>query len=211
MRITGGELCGRKILAPSGLVTRPAADMLRVALFNILKRFLEGSVVLDLFAGTGILSFECLSRGASYAVLVENSRPALEKIRQNTEKLSLKEKIHIINYDAFRIVPVLRHLYKSFNLVFIDPPYALLNDVQTRSKMLNLIRSLYAEPKILAEDAITFFRYPKGDSVWEELSEDSFQVLRRRNYGSSEIALFARKGLKIVLGTKHHFDRKTCK
>ncbi|MCX7703275.1 MAG: 16S rRNA (guanine(966)-N(2))-methyltransferase RsmD [Planctomycetota bacterium] len=207
MRITGGDLSGRKILAPSGLLTRPAPDILRVALFNILKNRLKGSVVLDLFAGTGILSFDSLSRGASFAVLVENSRAALEKIKQNADKLNLKDKVQVINYDVFKIIPVLRHLYRSFSVVFIDPPYALLQDPEMRLKLFDLIRSLYNESNLLTEDAVTMLRYSKGDSCAEEMS-DSFQVLRRRSYGTTEFALLARKGLRIVLGTKHPFDRK---
>lgn len=207
MRITGGELRGRKVLAPKGLITRPATDMLRVALFNILKKHIEGSLTLDLFAGCGILSFEALSRGASFAVLVENNRTALNRIIQNAKELQLKERIHTIKYDALKIIPVLKHLHKRFRIVFIDPPYTLVKTERTRRLLLQLTFGLYSEEGMLSEDAVTMVRYPKGENFYKELEEE-LQILRRRYYGTTEIALLARKTVKIVLGTKHSFDRK---
>lgn len=208
MRISGGRLCGRKVIAPKGLTTRPATDMLRVALFNILKKHIEGSVVLDLFAGCGILSFEALSRGAPFAVLVENNRDALKRILSNAENLGTKEKIHTIKSDALKCIPIIKHLHRTFRIVFIDPPYSLVRTEKTRSLLLQLAFGLYEEENLLSKDAVTMLRYPKGDDFWKEL-KSRLQILRRRHYGTTEIALLARKEVKIVLGSKYPFDRKT--
>jgi len=208
MRITGGSLCGRKVTAPKGLTTRPATDILRVALFNILKKHIEGSLVLDLFAGCGVLSFEALSRGAPFAVLVENNRSALKRILSNAENLNLRDRIHTIKSDALRCIPVIKHLHKTFRIVFIDPPYSLIRTEKTRRLLLQLTFGLYEEENLLSEDAVTMVRYPKGNDFYREF-EGMLQILRRRHYGTTEFALLARKDVRIVLGSKHPFDRKT--
>lgn len=125
MRIVGGELRGRPLAAPRSGATRPTTDRTRQALFNILEhRFagrLAGARALDLFAGTGALGLEALSRGAAFALFVEEAAPARALIRTNVETLALQGRSKIFRRDATRLgdaAPM-----APFDLVFADPPY----------------------------------------------------------------------------------------
>jgi len=206
MRITGGALLRRRVLAPPGSATRPATDMLRVALFNMLRKVLHDAVVLDLFAGSGVLSFEALSRGARRAVLLEISGRALDCIRRNAETLGLAERVRALRLDVFRSLPVLLRMDERYDLVFVDPPYALVRDPDGETRLVRTLEKMFFDSDLLAERVVAMVRYPRGDMFLRRLSR--LQVLRRRNYGSTEIALLARPGVTVVLGAKHARDRK---
>jgi 16S rRNA (guanine966-N2)-methyltransferase len=123
MRITGGIHRSRRLVAPRGSGTRPTADRVREALFSILsaRGALAGAAVLDLYAGTGALGLEALSRGAREAVFVENDRTALEALRKNVESLGEKARTNILSGPAERCVG---RIGGPFTLVVCDPPYA---------------------------------------------------------------------------------------
>ena len=122
MRIIGGEARGRRLFAPEGLETRPTADNVRESLFNILRFETPGARVLDLFAGSGALALEAISRGAEFAVLADCSRKAMDSIRRNVEACRAQEKTRLLLCDWRRAV---EQLTEPFDLVFLDPPYAL--------------------------------------------------------------------------------------
>ncbi|MFZ9596355.1 MAG: 16S rRNA (guanine(966)-N(2))-methyltransferase RsmD [Bdellovibrionia bacterium] len=123
LRITGGQFRGRMIQTPAQDHTRPTQARLREAWFNSLGPYLQGARVLDLFAGSGALGFEALSRGASHVVCVENSKPALRVIHQNIQALALGSQIEVFGLS---VTLALSHLKKKgpFDLIFADPPYA---------------------------------------------------------------------------------------
>src|SRR5436190_23488746 len=126
MRIVGGRLRGRALAAPKSQAIRPTADRLRESLFNILMHAygdpVSGARVLDLFAGTGALGFEALSRGAKFAQFVDDGADARALLRQNVEALGLAAITRIFRRDATKLGPV--HPVEPFSLVFLDPPYA---------------------------------------------------------------------------------------
>src|SRR5213078_3463604 len=126
MRIVGGRLRGRALVAPKSQAIRPTADRLREALFNILMHAYDdpitGARVLDLFAGTGALGLEALSRGAKFAQFVDDGADARALLRQNVEALGLAAITRIFRRDATKLGPV--HPVEPFSLVFLDPPYA---------------------------------------------------------------------------------------
>jgi 16S rRNA (guanine966-N2)-methyltransferase len=124
MRITGGVFRSRQLIAPKGQATRPTADRVREALFSMLgsRVSLQGAYVLDLYAGTGALSFECLSRGAAKALLVEKDRRALDAIAANARALDVEAAIDVVGIPVER-GPGIRSV-GPFTLVFADPPYA---------------------------------------------------------------------------------------
>ncbi len=125
MRVIGGSDRGRHLRAPRGLRTRPTADRTRVALFDILGPAVAGMRVLDLFAGTGAVGIEALSRGAARAVFVERDRDALRALRANLAALRLgREQARVVAGDAVAVLPVLEASEAPFDLVFLDPPYA---------------------------------------------------------------------------------------
>ncbi|MDD3881367.1 MAG: 16S rRNA (guanine(966)-N(2))-methyltransferase RsmD [Eubacteriales bacterium] len=134
MRIIAGDMRGRVFLAPKTDKTRPTLDQVRESLFNILReRIDEETTVLDLFAGSGALAFEALSRGAGFAVLCDSGREAVKTLRQNIASLRLEDKteLYAIPYEA-----ALQRMTKRFSLVFLDPPYELCD----YEKMLSLLR-----------------------------------------------------------------------
>jgi len=122
LRITGGELGGRRLTAPRRGV-RPSADRVRESLFAILGD-LAGAAVLDLFAGSGALGIEALSRGASSLVCVERSRPTLAVLRGNLESLGLASVARVVAGDAEAAIARLGRAGERFDLVLLDPPYA---------------------------------------------------------------------------------------
>jgi 16S rRNA (guanine(966)-N(2))-methyltransferase RsmD len=125
MRVIGGQDRGRRLRAPRGLRTRPTADRVRVTLFDIVGPAIAGTRVLDLFAGTGAVGIEALSRGAARAVFVERDRDALRTLRANLATLHLsREAARVVAGDALAALPGLVATEGPFDLVFLDPPYA---------------------------------------------------------------------------------------
>jgi 16S rRNA (guanine966-N2)-methyltransferase len=122
VRVTGGRLGGRRLRAPRDGV-RPTSDRVREALFSRLDD-LAGAAVLDLYAGTGVLGVEAVSRGANRLVCVERAPRALATLRHNLEALGLQETARVIADDAPRAVRRLGEAGERFDLVFLDPPYA---------------------------------------------------------------------------------------
>jgi 16S rRNA (guanine966-N2)-methyltransferase len=125
MRIVGGRLRGRALVAPKSQNVRPTADRLRESLFNILVHAYGDPVtdarVLDLFAGTGALGFEALSRGAAFTLFVDDGAEARALLRENVAALGLGGTTRIFRRDAARLGPA--HPIEPFSLVFLDPPY----------------------------------------------------------------------------------------
>src|SRR5262245_18007447 len=125
MRIVGGRLGGRTLASPRSQAIRPTADRLRESLFNILAHTygdpVTGARVLDLFAGTGALGLEALSRGAAFALFVDDAAEARALLRENIAALGLGGVTRIFRRDATRLGPA--HPVEPFSLVFLDPPY----------------------------------------------------------------------------------------
>ena len=127
MRVVGGRLKGRNLASPSSRDIRPTADRLREAVFNILIHAyddpIEGARVLDLFAGTGALGIEAVSRGARFALFVDNGTEARALLRNNVEALGLGGVTKVFRRDATNLGPA--HPVEPFSLVFLDPPYRM--------------------------------------------------------------------------------------
>ena len=123
LRIITGEFKGKKLYSVRGKSIRPTADRTRESMFNILSHQVPGAMVLDLFAGTGALGIEALSRGAESAVFVDNSRESLSVIRRNVESCALDDRANIIKWNIEKNLNCLKAVKTGFDLVFIDPPY----------------------------------------------------------------------------------------
>jgi 16S rRNA (guanine966-N2)-methyltransferase len=124
MRIVGGTRRGRKLLPPRSPDTRPTADRVRESLFNVLGQSLAGGDVLDLYAGTGALGLEALSRGADRAVLVDAAAEATDLCQRNTVALGFEAEVSVLRLRAERAVERLDREGRRFVLAFADPPYA---------------------------------------------------------------------------------------
>jgi len=188
MRIVGGRFKGRPLNSPKGTGTRPTTDRTRESLFNILSNSIdfENTRTLDLFAGTGALGLEALSRGSTYCVFMEKSSTAQASIRKNIETFGLEAITQILKRDATRAgkcAPLAR-----FNLVFADPPYA-------KGMGERAARSLI-EGDWLEDDAL--FVLEEGTTSFpQQLS--GFQLNDKRQYGETTIGLFSLAGQKATI------------
>ena len=171
MRIVGGSHKGARIFAPKGASTRPTSDRVREAIFAILGP-VEGARVLDLFAGSGALGLEALSRAAGSATFVESDTTAAKAIERNLEKLGLEGRI--VRSDAARYVA---RTDERYDIVFVDPPY----------EMVESLRMPLAEhlPRVLAEGGSVVFETAAG--VEPDLP---LTVRSTRRHGSTQLTVY---------------------
>lgn len=123
MRIISGSARGTKLYTLEGDTTRPTLDRVKEALFSIIQNYISDSIVLDLFAGSGALSLEALSRGASRAILCDCSKKAANIIKQNIEKTKFNEKAELLNLDYKKALEECQQRDIKFDIIFLDPPY----------------------------------------------------------------------------------------
>lgn len=126
MHIFSGLFKSRKLLAPKGDKTRPTSGRLREALFNICHSDLDGALFLDLFAGSGAMGFEALSRGAKHATFVDNSRESIRCIQSNMTALDLGTSCDVVYADVFEAMKKLAKKGKGFDVIYADPPYDVM-------------------------------------------------------------------------------------
>ena len=153
MRVIAGTYRSRPLAAPRGMETRPTSDRLRETLFNVLAPRMEGSIFLDLFAGSGAVGIEAISRGAREAVFVENAEPAMKAIRQNLASFNIRGGYSLEQRSAQAALKRLTAANRSFDTIFLDPPYA---DADAYQSILQLVggecRTLLApEAIVIAE------------------------------------------------------------
>jgi 16S rRNA (guanine966-N2)-methyltransferase len=147
MRVVAGVHRGRVLVAPPGRETRPTSDRVREALFSILAD-VSGARVLDLFAGSGALAIEALSRGAAQATLVDSSGPAIDAVRRNLAMLGIEAETHRLT--ASRFLERARQNARQYDLVFIDPPYRRASTLG-RGLTATLTPVLAADARVIAE------------------------------------------------------------
>jgi 16S rRNA (guanine966-N2)-methyltransferase len=188
LRVTSGILRGFKMEVPDVAEVRPPLEMARQAVFNILGQDLEGMRVLDLFAGSGIMGIEALSRGAERAVFVEKDRLAIGTIERNLQKAKMTDIAVVVRADAFRTERYLA-TERGMDIVFVDPPFEMIRMEEERRRIAELVDALYASPA-LAQDATVIVRVPKGEAL--EPGPVSAVVDDDRQYGHSRILFFAR-------------------
>ncbi|WP_304438237.1 16S rRNA (guanine(966)-N(2))-methyltransferase RsmD [Halolactibacillus sp. JCM 19043] len=123
MRVIAGEHKGRRLQAVPGKETRPTSDKVKESLFNRIGPFFEGGQALDLFAGSGNLGIESLSRGMDHVVFVDQQKQAIETIHKNLDTLRLVSKAEVYRNDAFRALKALSKREVQFDYIFLDPPY----------------------------------------------------------------------------------------
>lgn len=182
MRITGGSLCGRVIAAPSGRATRPTTDKVREALFAVLGSFDEECVA-DLFAGSGALGIEALSRGARYACFVEVAAPACRVISRNLASLGVSERAGVLQIDLAR---ARRPLLSAgpFDTVFCDPPWAKLEHALALITKLSWNELLVPQGRLCIE-------HPARDELELDLPNQLVRISTRR-WGDTAVSIWER-------------------
>jgi 16S rRNA (guanine966-N2)-methyltransferase len=182
MKIIAGKYRTRQLHTLEGLATRPTISRTREAIFNSLGQFFHhGEIVLDVFGGSGALSFESISRGASKAIIIDSSAEAINVIKKNASMLKCLDQIEIIKGDYKEILPRLVGKYR-FDIVFLDPPF--------RMKVIDDIISFIIEHQLLESNGRIMAEYPKEDIIKKDYNQ--LFVHKCSTYASSEVIIFAK-------------------
>jgi 16S rRNA (guanine966-N2)-methyltransferase len=177
MRIIGGSSGGRILQVPKGLGVRPTPDLVKQAVFNSLGARVPGAAVLELFAGTGALSLECLSRGALLAVAVEKANRHARFIRQNLERAGLDPgRFELRAQDAFTAMAQLRAGERQFDLIMADPPYGEKNLNRRSSSLAQKLLDDQNLPALLSPEGLLVLGHARRDTlslpeIWEEAKQ----------------------------------------
>ena len=177
MRIIAGTAKGSQIFAPKGQDTRPTQDRVRESLFNILQGDVPDAVVLDLFAGSGALALEALSRGSAEAVLVDGGQEAMGCIQRNLSKLNFESRALTMKCDWQTALQQLSGRGKKFDLIFLDPPYLMTDTLEICLQLVS--------KELLMQDALIVVEHRKGKEPGEH---PLFQKRKMRSYGDTEIS-----------------------
>ena len=184
MRIISGRAKGQRLKVPKGQAVRPTAARVKEALFDILPHNLSGWKVLDLFAGTGNLSLEALSRGAAEVILVDRSRNAVQAMRDNLRRLGFADKASVWGAPVLRSLRALARKGMKFNLVFLDPPYE-------KGIVKSAMRTL-GEIDLLEEDGIVIVEHSTREEI--DASYGKLVIRDQRRYGATALSFFAPAG-----------------
>lgn len=177
MRVITGAARGVRLLAPKGMDTRPTLDQVKEGIFSAIQFEIEGRRVLDLFAGSGQLGIEALSRGAKSAVFVDMRRDACQIIRTNLEKTRLADRAQVVCADY---MGYLAHCREQFDLIFLDPPYAEIF-------LENAMKSI-SEIDILSECGILIGERPAEKALPAEIGR--LVCVREYRYGRAAVSIY---------------------
>lgn len=175
MRIIAGEMRGRQLKTVEGMQTRPTSDKVKGAIFNVLGDKVLDARVLDLFAGTGNLAIEALSRGSLDAVLIEKSRGAHQVIKQNIEQMGVSHKAKLLQVDAFKYINKCSD--EVFDLIFLDPPY--------REGLVLKVISILKEYSCLAPDGVIVAETAKDEVLDGDIYP--FEIRKTGEYGDTKV------------------------
>ena len=186
MRIIAGQFRSRRLASLPGKDIRPTSDRLRETLFNVLTpgnpAALEGSVWLDLFAGTGAVGIEALSRGAAMVYFVDSSKHAVELIRRNLQSLGVNRWFQVLQQKSEQAISALERQQVRPNFIFLDPPYALRDAYQKTLERLGNSE--------LSEKALVVAEHEKKNDLAEEYGE--LQRIRRLEQGDAALSFYRR-------------------
>ena len=181
MRIISGSFKGKKILEPKNQVTRPLKDLTKESIFNIIihsKKFnieLSSSRVLDLFSGVGSFGMECLSRGSSNLIFVENYSKVLPILKKNITSINCQENSVIYEKDIIKDFDF-KIIKNKIDIIFMDPPY--------KEKLLSQLLIKINESKILSSNGIIIIHRHKKE---EDLFPENFNIIEKKSYGISKV------------------------
>lgn len=184
MRVIGGTARGRLLQSPKGNRIRPTSDRVKEALFNIITSRVNEARVLDLFAGTGSLGIEALSRGAAWAVFVDWDWDSIRLIRKNLELTGLSARAEVYRQDVLQALPLLQRKGKSFDLIFLDPPY--------REEKGKMVLEQLAQRKLLVPGGMAVVEHGCREVLAAEIAD--LCLWRQRQYGDTVLSLYCRAG-----------------
>ncbi len=179
LRVIGGEAKGRRLQRVPGRGTRPITDRVKEALFNILGPVVAGASFLDLFAGTGSVGIEALSRGAAHGVLIDESPEAVQTIEKNLERTGLVERATVLRVDAFAFLNTVPEW--KFDFVYVAPP-------QYQGLWRQAVEKLEQSPEVLNPDAWVIVQLDPHE--YEDLALKRFDLFDQRTYGSTTLVFY---------------------
>lgn len=182
MRIISGKARGTKLYTLEGLETRPTLDRVKESIFNIIQNEIENSVVLDLFAGSGAIGLEMLSRGAKKAVLCDKSKDAIEIIKKNIEKTHMKESVELYNLDYKECIKKIQN--QKFDLIYIDPPY--------NTNFISQALKEIVELDIMKKESIVILETDDEVRILREIENINIEVIDKRKYGRATVIFLKR-------------------
>ena len=180
MRIISGKARGTKLYTLEGSNTRPTLDRVKESIFNIIQKDVEGANTLDLFAGSGAIGIEFLSRGASKAILCDKSKEAINIIKKNVEKTHMQEKAQILNMDFEQCLDKLKE--QQFDIIYIDPPY----ETNYISKSIEKI----IEYNMLKSESLIIAETDDEKKKKKEIENIEIKIVDKRKYGRATIIFF---------------------
>ncbi|MER2109897.1 16S rRNA (guanine(966)-N(2))-methyltransferase RsmD [Desemzia incerta] len=180
MRVITGEYGGRRLKAVPGESTRPTTDKIKESLFNMIGPYFDGGNCLDLFAGSGGLAIEAVSRGMDKAVLIDKAPAAIKVIQENIAVTKEEEKFKVIRGDAARVIKNLKSEQQVFDLVFLDPPYA-------KQQIVSQIEALL-DNNMLSPEALIVCEVDKKVDLPETIKQA--QVYKSAEYGITKIMIY---------------------
>lgn len=183
MRIIGGSARGTKLYSLDGNNTRPTLDRVKESLFNIIQFEIPGCVFLDLFAGSGAIGLEAISRGAKKAILIDKSKEAMQIIKKNIIKTHFEKEVEVY-LDSYENV-LQNKLKQKVDIIYIDPPY----DSQMAYEALKLIM----EKDILYEDSMIIIETDNQEKIIKEIEPLNIEITNTRKYGRAHLIFLAKK------------------
>jgi 16S rRNA (guanine966-N2)-methyltransferase len=180
VRVISGQAKGRPLKAVPGNTTRPTTDKVKEALFSIIGPYFDGDRVLDLFAGTGGLAIEALSRGAGSAVFVDANQRSIEVVRRNLDATKLGDRAEVYRSDARKAVKALEKKGQPFDLLFLDPPYAVTD--------CDAILQDLADRGLVADQAVAVVEHSTDVSYPEEFG--GYRRKRHAVYGETALSVY---------------------
>lgn len=184
MRIIAGTAKGRPLKAVPGSHTRPTTDKVKEALFSIIGPYFEGGRVLDLFAGTGGLGLEALSRGMDEAIFVDTDHRSISVLKENVHHAGFARQCEIYRNDASRAIRTLAKRERPFDLIFLDPPYKLNTMHEWLARMVEL--------DLLTEGATAVVEHG-ADTVYP-LQINTLRCIKQAHYGESSLTIYTMQG-----------------
>lgn len=180
LRVISGTAKGHKLKTLKGYVARPTSDKVKESLFNIIVEYLADAYVLDLFAGTGNLGIEALSRGARKAVFVDKSEKATDVIRENLVSTKLIDRGVIIKGEVLKVLYNLSKEGEKFDIIFLDPPY--------NKGLLEETLKIIEKEDILAEGGIIAAERSSGENIPQKIG--NLELISDRRYGNTALAFY---------------------
>lgn len=183
MRIISGIARGRKLIPPPTYDTRPTLDRVKEAMFNILSTKPMGSTVIDVFAGTGSLGLEAVSRGAKECHLIDLNNESFKTLRQNVDNLRFNDKCILYNEDCYNVLKRLGDRNKIFDMIFIDAPYS--------KEMIPPAMDIIADKNLLAADGIITTKIDTKEEIY--YGNEKIILSDKRKYGNTTVCFYKLK------------------